>query len=62
MTLTPIIAPQPLQCFRCLSIGLADSLIQDGERCMEISHEDKIQFACIDCHDRLFDQIQEENE
>lgn len=61
LTLTPIIAPQDLECFRCMSIGLTDSRIQKNDRCIEIEHDGKIQFACDDCYSRLFAEIQEEN-
>lgn len=56
LTITPIIAPQTLECWRCN----ADSrvgLIFAGEQCVEIAQGDKIEFACEECYERLWDEI-----
>jgi len=55
-SIVPIIAPQPLECFRCLDEERV-SLIFAGEQCVEISKGDKIEFACMDCYNRLFAEI-----
>lgn len=60
MTITPIIAPQSLHCFRCLRIGIPAETIAKGDSCMEIATPRKIEFACMDCYDRMFAEINEE--
>lgn len=58
MTITPIIAPQTLECSRCLTDSRI-ALIFTGDSCMEIEHEGRILFACMECYERLFDEILE---
>lgn len=56
LTITPIIAPQTLECWRCLGESRI-ALIFTGEQCMEIQRGEQIDFACMDCYERLSYEI-----
>lgn len=57
MTITPITAPYRLFCFRCLTLGIPEETIQQGDPCMEVKHGGKTSFACVACYERVVQEL-----
>lgn len=47
-------------CWRCLDLGIPPETIQPGEPYVTITTKDKMGVCCIDCFNRLIEEVREE--
>ena len=57
MEIYKIIAREDLKCFRCNHLGIKNPTILKDNECFQIHANNKHDFACIDCMDRLLEEI-----